>query len=299
LLVWLTLLGGVAAAGWFVDVEREAAGPFTLRPVTRAEIFAPVAGFLCDVPLDEGDRVSPGGLVARLDIPDLPSRLAQKRAEVTELTARLDQCRLELDAARDDLARAERLFKSNASSQADYQDALKKRRTFESELEQFTARMARAREEISYLEEVQTKLIVRSPVPGLVMTPRLKEMKGKFLHEGDLICAVEEPSTFRAEVKLPEQEVEKVRPGQRVTLKVRALPFDVFEGVVERIAPAATAPAATEVQSSVVVYCRFETDRADLRPALTGHARIQCGRCSLGRLVGEKALRFVRTEFWW
>jgi putative peptide zinc metalloprotease protein len=298
-LTWLALLGGVAATSLILDVEREAAGPFTVRPVTRSEIFAPAAGFLQEVPLDEGDRVSPGGLVARLDIPDLGSKLAQKRAEVIELTARVAQVRIELDSARDEYARVDRLFRAGSGSQAEHQESLKKYRTLETELEQCGARLTRANEEVRYLEEVQAKLVVRSPVPGLIMTPRLKEMKGKYFHEGELICVVEEPSVFRAEIKLPEQEVERARAGQRATLKARALPFETFEGVVERIAPGATAPTGTEVQSSIIVYCRLDAENTDLRPAMTGHARIHCGRCSVGRLVIERVLRFLRTEFWW
>src|SRR5262249_39635750 len=38
---------------------------------------------------DEGDRVSAGALVARLEVPDLASRVTQKRAEVRESEARL------------------------------------------------------------------------------------------------------------------------------------------------------------------------------------------------------------------
>ena len=113
-------------------------------------------------------------------------------------------------------------------------------------------------------------------------------------------------NTFQAEVKLPEQEVERVRPGQRVELKARALPFEVFVGAVERVAPGAAAeagpngaPAPASAQSTVTVYCQFEGGHPDLRPGMTGHARVQCGKSPAGRVLGEKVLRFVRTEFWW
>src|SRR5438270_14073015 len=105
LAVWLLALGGVAAAGCLIDIEREAAGPFLARPVVRAEVFAPVAGFLREVPLDEGDRVSPNGLVARLEVPDLNNRLAQKRNEVVELTVKAGVWRREPGAAKEDFNR--------------------------------------------------------------------------------------------------------------------------------------------------------------------------------------------------
>src|SRR5262249_603642 len=87
--VWLLVLGSVGAALGLIRMEDRAGGPFQVRPATRAELRAPVAGFLRAVYLGEGDRVAPGMLVARLDVPDLKSRQARKRAEVAEARARL------------------------------------------------------------------------------------------------------------------------------------------------------------------------------------------------------------------
>src|SRR5581483_374618 len=86
---WPLAAGGLAAALVFVRVEDRAGGPFEAVPVTRAEVRAPVAGFLREVPSDEGEHVSRGAPVARLEIPDLDSQLAQKRAAVREAAARL------------------------------------------------------------------------------------------------------------------------------------------------------------------------------------------------------------------
>jgi multidrug resistance efflux pump len=308
LTVWLLVLGGMAAAASLIQIEREAAGPFLARPVTRAEVFSPVNGFLREAPLDEGDRVSSGALVARLEVPDLNNRLAQKRNEVVELTVKAAHARTELAAAKDDLGRAEKLAKANASSMDELRAVQRRVETCNAEAEQTEAKLASAKEEVRYLDGVAAKLAVFSPVPGLIMTPRLREKTGQFFHEGELICVVEDPAVLRAEIKLPEQEVERVRPGQRVELKARALPFDMFTGTVERVAPGAAAEAAPNAapaapaaggQSTVTVYVQFDGAHEDLRPGMTGHARVQCGKAAAGRVLGEKVLRFVRTEFWW
>jgi RND family efflux transporter MFP subunit len=298
----------MAAAASLIQIEREAAGPFLARPVTRAEVFSPVNGFLREAPLDEGDRVSSGALVARLEVPDLNNRLAQKRNEVVELTVKAAHARTELAAAKDDLGRAEKLAKANASSMDELRAVQRRVETCNAEAEQTEAKLASAKEEVRYLDGVAAKLAVFSPVPGLIMTPRLREKTGQFFHEGELICVVEDPAVLRAEIKLPEQEVERVRPGQRVELKARALPFDMFTGTVERVAPGAAAEAAPNAapaapaaggQSTVTVYVQFDGAHEDLRPGMTGHARVQCGKAAAGRVLGEKVLRFVRTEFWW
>jgi hypothetical protein len=32
---------------------------------------------------------------------------------------------------------------------------------------------------------------------------------------------------------------------------------------------------------------------------MTGHARVYTGRQSVGRVLLDRGLRFLRTEFWW
>src|SRR5207245_510121 len=64
-------------------------GAFQVRAVSRAELRAPVAGFLQIVHQDEGDRVEPYGLVAQLEVPTLITRIAQREAELRETRARL------------------------------------------------------------------------------------------------------------------------------------------------------------------------------------------------------------------
>jgi RND family efflux transporter MFP subunit len=300
LLIWLLILGGTAYAACTIQMERTASGPFTVRPLVRAEIHAPVAGFLRELPYEEGERVSPGGLIARIDVPDLATKLGAKRTEITEATARLAKARMELNAAQEHKDRGERLFKSTAMPEADYRDIVYKLKLAVAEVDQTTACLERAKEEAVYLESVTRKLPVGSPVPGIITTPHLKEKLGQFVKEGDLICVVEEPTDLVAEIKLPEQEIEHVRPGQRVELKARAMPFVTYVGVVDRAAPSAAIAAPGEVQSSVTIYCRFSEDGHDgLASGMSGQARILNGPQPIGRIWGEKLLRLVRTEFWW
>jgi multidrug efflux pump subunit AcrA (membrane-fusion protein) len=111
-----------------------------------------------------------------------------------------------------------------------------------------------------------------------------------------LICVVEDPAALEVEVSVAEQDVAGVRPGQEVALKARALPFATFITSVDRVAPAA---GKGEVQSSVTIYCRLDNVTGELRPDMTGHARIYTGPRTVGAFVADRALRFLRTEFWW
>ncbi len=397
-LVWGSILAGVPALLFLVHIEDKATGQFRIRPTTRAEVRAPVSGFLQVVYLDEGARVSPGMQVGRMDIPDLDSKLAQKRAELAEARAKLKllkigprpeeiaeqrervrrskswrdlarqdldrkdralseeltrlheqatQKRAELVSARENLQRGRRLREQRALSgeefeklekechvtQAQLEQALAQKRervtvgtleaeaelarrqkdladaqaalnlleagTRPEEIEAEEARLRRLEEERRYLEGQRGKLRLASPVPGLITTPHLREKVGQFFKEGDLICEVEEPCTLEAEIAVEEQDVARVELGQAVEMKARALPFETFHGRVERVAPVAAKAEKTDVQSAVTVGCRLQGGDAALRPGMTGHARIYCGRRPVGEILGRSILRFLRTEFWW
>jgi putative peptide zinc metalloprotease protein len=393
--VWALLLVAGPAALFLIPIEDRASGPFQVRSAVRGELRAPVAGFLQAVCCDEGDRVTVGTPVARLDVPDLASRVAQKRSEVAEAQARLrlletgprylevieqrrrvervedwrDRARqdlararlaltaeldrldkqiaahdAELDAAQDSLARIRRVVNRGASTPEEYREADKRLRVAQAlrnqaraqkrarqalgtqehetelgrrareladaratltlleagtrpeEIEAERARLLRLQEELRYLQSVRARLPIHSPVTGLLTTPRLREKVGQFVREGDLIAVVEGPTALEADVSLAEQDVARVQVGQPVDLKARALPFETFPAQVERIAPAA---GRGEVQSTVTLGCRLESTGGTLRPGMTGHARVFTGRRSLGGVMLDRGLRFLRTEFWW
>jgi multidrug resistance efflux pump len=80
----------VAAASMaLVPFPDRSGGPFLVRTASRTEICAQESGFLRDVCVDAGHRVAPGQVLARLEVPDLETRVAQKRAEVAEVRAQL------------------------------------------------------------------------------------------------------------------------------------------------------------------------------------------------------------------
>lgn len=415
MIAWLLLLVAVPPVMQLVEVEDRASGPFHVRPAVRAELRAEVAGFLREVHFDEGDRVSPAAVVARLEVPDLASRIAQKQAEIREAEAKLrlleigprpeevaeQESRVERmekwrDLARQDLTRArqayeEELFRldqqiaqytaertaaSDAHERAkelrkkgampleQFQEAQRRFEVAEAVLaqSQFQKRhrvalgtreaiagldaeaelarrekdladaqstltllnvgarpeekdaqqalLDRLREELRYWEAQAPRLLVTTPIAGVITTPRLAEMVGHYLHEGDLVCEVEEPSLLEVEIGLTEQEAARVHVGQPVELKARGLPFQTFPITVQRIAPLAVhdnpAPAAAAVPrmnwdtpSTVIVYGRLENDAAELRSGMTGYARVYTGKRPLGAIAIDRTLAWLRTEFWW
>jgi putative peptide zinc metalloprotease protein len=110
-LFWGAALTGIAAVLGLVKIEQRATGDFQVQPATRMQIRAPLAAFLKEVVGKEGDHVSAGQRVTLLDVPDLDSKIASKRAEVRETEAQLQLLKTgtrqeEIDDAQQRVARA-------------------------------------------------------------------------------------------------------------------------------------------------------------------------------------------------
>jgi multidrug resistance efflux pump len=164
------------------------------------------------------------------------------------------------------------------------------------EIESQKAIINRLCEELKYFQQVEQRSPVRAEVGGLMITPRLAEKVGQYFREGDLICTIEESQVLQAEIALPEQEMPRVREGQKVELKFPATPFKKVIGGVERIAPSAT---AADINSTITIYCSLTDMPGELRPGLSGYARICCGKRPVAMVVGERVMRSLRTEYWW
>ena len=80
---------GVLVLLFVVPVRHVVNGDFEVRPGSRVEVHAPVAGFVKSVSRREGDAVEPGMLIVELDLPDLRSQITRKQAELQEVEATL------------------------------------------------------------------------------------------------------------------------------------------------------------------------------------------------------------------
>lgn len=133
--------------------ERTLAVNGTIRPRLSVEVQAPVAGTLTALPLDVGDRVAAGALLARVD--DAPQRAAigEAQASVAAQEAVLAQ-------ARRDLARFEALG-----------EFVTRQRKEEARLavEQGAQELRRRRSALVQAREVRQRYEVRAPFAGVIM----------------------------------------------------------------------------------------------------------------------------------
>jgi len=157
------------------------------------------------------------------------------------------------------------------------------------------ARLAAQRDDLAQRIDL---LNVRTPVGGVVITPKLEDKVGELVGRGDLIASVHDLTRITAEILVPEKEISDVHVGLPVVLKVRAFPGNRFEGRVESIAPVVTDPEDPLAARTILVTAELDNADSLLKPEMTGHAKILCGKRRILDVVARRFVRYLRVEFW-
>lgn len=238
-----------------------------------------------------------------------PAQLDREKTKLSVLQQRLAEVRAERAALETEgirVAVAELARREQELADAESKLRLLKLGSRPEDIEAEEARRKRLVEELEFLREQQESLKIVATKNGFVRTIRLHEKMGAYVNKGELLCQIEASGSPLVEVVIQEQDALAVKPGQTVIFKARALPLEVLEGKVDRIATSAEkvpnksiSPTAEPKGQTVVLYCHVEKGAGQLKSGMTGFARIHRGWSSIGRVLQLQAYRYLRTEFWW
>jgi putative peptide zinc metalloprotease protein len=173
----------------------------------RAQVRAGADAFVTRVLVDSNANVQAGDPVVVAHDPLLEARVAVLKAELRALRAR------HYDERITDLAKA---------------------RLTEEEIVTVEASLARA------LERAR-EVVIRSPERGELVLPRVGDLEGRFVRQGEIVGYVIGPGEPTARVILSEADVELVRERtQAVEVRLARRIADVQTARIERVVPAAT-----------------------------------------------------------
>lgn len=232
-----------------------------IRPVTGAEVNvgSRISGTVVSLPVEIGDRVSAGQLLAELDATALQAEVDQASADVALAVPRVE-------LASSTLARREQLEARGLVSAEDIEIAKRDLEVARAQLDANRARLRSAEIQLGYTR-------IEAPIDGVVAEVATRE--------GETVAAAFAAPNFvtiidleRLEVLayVDETDIGRVSLGQQAMFTVDTFPGIEFAARVSAIQPRA------ELQGSVVNYIvRLAFERpADyvLRPEMTAHVQI-------------------------
>jgi HlyD family secretion protein len=222
---------------------------------TDVRIAAKVGGRLERLAVKEGDRVTAGQELARIDPTDIRLALAQAAAEkgmadaelrlrlagarkedIAEHAAQVESVRADLEAAERDLARMQGLL-DRGSGTVKARDDAKTRRDMTAarlaasrealarlragsraeEIEASRARVAAAQARVAQLEQQQKDASIASPLGGVV-TEKVAE-QGELLSPGSPVCVVTDLADAWLTVYVTEPDLGRLRLGQHAEVR--------------------------------------------------------------------------------
>jgi RND family efflux transporter MFP subunit len=193
----------------------------TVRSTVHATLEAKVSGRIQEMPLRLGQAVKTGDLVARLDAADVKARLEQAQAS--------------LQQAERDWNRISSLFKGQAVTRSEYDQAESRQRLGK-------AAVAEAEAMMHYAE-------IAAPFNGVVS--RKWAEVGDFASPGKPLVEIEDPSSLQLEADVPESLAAHIQLGTTLATRVDGLNSPV-QGKVSEMAPSAD-PASRTVRIKVAL----------------------------------------------
>ena len=260
-------------------------------------------------PVDEGDvlvefdRQSQlkAAFDKRAEYLDFEEQIRKKRAEHDQNRAK-DDAELALaghgvDTARLDVRKNEVLPKINAEkndlAMEEAQARLKqlqetfelKRRAEAAEVRILEIQRDRARTAMQQAEQNANRMVVRSPLPGVVvlrMNWRAGQMveiqEGEEARPGMPIMLVVDPSAMLVRVKVNQSDIHVLRAGQPATISLDAYPELQFKGRVEQVAPVGTTSRLTDRVRNFVAMVSIQGNHPKLMPDLSAAVDVELER---------------------
>ena len=243
-------------------------GTAALEPRAESQVVAKTSGVALNVMVEEGQHVTAGQPLVRLD-PDR-SRLAVAQAEAS-------MRKLEGNYRRAQQLVGQQMVSANEVEQIKY------------DLENARAQYNMMKLELSYTT-------VTAPISGVIASRSIKT--GNFVQINTPIFRIVDNSRLEATLSVPERELSTLKAGLPVQLRVDALPGKTFEGKVDRVAPVVDSGSGT-----FRVICAFD-DGGILQPGMFGRMKIDYDQRADALVVprvallddGDPAVFVVKTD---
>lgn len=264
------------------DIVVAASAAGAIEPVLTVDVKSLASGEILEMLVETGDDVRAGQLLLRVDP-------RQPRNELAQAEANLAVARAQLENARAQLGRADTLFRSQAITQAEHENA---RLAYANA----NAQVVRADADLELARDQMGDTQVRAPVTGTIIQTHVAlgtviSSPTRDVGGGTLLLQMANLDTVQVRALVDETDIGKIQPGMEVTIAVDAYPNRPFEGAVLKIEPQAT------VQQNVTMFpvlVRFANPNHLLKPGMNSEVEIHVGEQRDAMAIPYAALRTRR-----
>jgi putative peptide zinc metalloprotease protein len=256
--------------------HRKITGTTNLKPAKQARVEASEDAIVAETFVHEGDMVTSGQPLFRLASSAVVEDAERHRGERERMTKKSSQGRESSNP----------LLAYQSEQMAASEDA--------------AVKSAEARE---------AYLLVRSPIAGRILTPRVEDVLGRHVTVGTNLADVGDCRQMVAEVPVSERFLQYLRVGSPVSALVRTRPTRTSRGVVASISPATLEQRPTSegeggpdlppvVPDRFVVRATFDNADGSLLPGAEARLKITARREAYAVRAWNVIWRWLRSVVW-
>ena len=298
----------------------------TVMPLRMATIGSAVDGRVVEYPLDEGDRVERGQMLAQLLTETIQLELAAAEAElelrrqalaelengtrpdeIEQAQARMTAAQARWQYAEARRKRAENLFRQGQAMSEEERDemialAVEAEQAYldmkaayqlavegprKEQIAQARAQVAFQQATVDRLKDMLTKHTVISRFAGYVTAEHTEV--GQWVKQGDPVADVAALDEVEVVAQVVEQYVPHIRAGMTVSVEIPAIPQQMFSGVVTAIVPQADVQART-FPVKIRVKNQLVEDEPVVKSGMYARVMLPTGAKQVATLVSKDAL---------
>lgn len=258
-----------------VNSTVQATGIVAAKVGAEVKVGARTAGKVIELPINVGDKVNKGQIIARIEQDDLIAKVKLQKALLAE--AKAEEKRLKNDFERD---KQLRVTKAISAQQLNKSEAL---------YEMSKARTQKYRAELDYWQAQLSYATIIAPITGIVAS--VNTMQGETVVTGlnaPTFIKIIDLDHLEVLAYVDENDIGKVQVGNDATFAVAAYQSKEFQGKVTSIYPSGT------TEDNVVYYkTSISVDNREglLRPDMTSNVQIIVDRQKGVVTVPHKAIK--------
>ncbi len=268
---------GVALLLFVPPVPTSVSSELLLEPGKAAHLRTSVAGTISEVFVRQGQEVKAGQLLAVLQNPEIEAEARKTTIELTLASSNL---------------------RENQDQPASGKSA------------QSARERIRLQKELAVATSNLDALQIRAPFDGIVTTSEIRQRVGQFLAAGEEFCRLSDARTMKARIFVSDRDLNDIRAGAPVRVKVLPYAFRTYTGHVEQILPAAATDApisdtqkltrlGQELTNRFAVVMVFPNSDGSLSAGMTGIAKITVKSRPLAWQMSRSAWHWLRSQVWW
>lgn len=256
----------------------------------QAAVASKATGRLIDLRVEEGDQVTEGQILARLEDNDVRAALAQARAALSYERSNLSFTQAERTDATVNYERMKKLIAEQMIRQADFDASEARFKRAEAAVEAAQASINVAQAAVNAAEIAVENTNIRAPFAGTVLTKNadVGEIVAPFGASATsraAVVSIADMTSLEVEADVSESNIERITPEQPCEIVLDAYQDTRYPGKVSKIVPTADRAKAT-----VLTKIKFIQRDARVLPEMSAKVTFLNAQASTEMTTGAKKI---------